>query len=864
MSTAAFGQVPVFADIALNKDIFYPPDQFEIWVRGANPGQEMAVDVYLSILMPDGRELFAPDFDEMAHPWFANLSLPQGLDMDWTSFYGYALPSIAFPLATPGQYMASLWLCAAGSDERITLGSVQQFTIAPCDRMTWVNDNQVWSLELGENGLWAGLMHGVEFIPYDSPIRSIWKGEDGVNSTRTYLFRGFEGTLMAVGGTDIGISMRHPFGWRRMLNRPGTFNYTYGVHAAVTDRDDTVWLCHKWPGIMSNEGELVRCWSSGYIEDHTNQIAGTVRSVVLTNEGKACAIGQDGLYVHQGDSFDFHEIEQFATEGTVLLNCAHGDVRGNVWMMVFANNMPYLYKYDLNTREMTVWEHGGPGIGNTTIDDITSDPMGNVWFAQRGTGLSMYDGTNFVAFPLATMPNCIAVGFDNTIYCGTYTDGIQVLKDGMWMSYENPNPEIDTSYGFLVGLSDGRALAAYRYPGYGFGMMEDGVWRRAAEDGESIPFSVIGVYPGETGLWAWQWGGPRLYRETENGWTDASQGSDFSGFGNSKCLLEDSNANPYYLLSGGLLTFREGTWATIDIPLPEAPFGYQGLWIDHDDNIYLCDEGHAIQHRAPDGIWTRIDDNDLLPAPPEAMELSESGLLYVCCKDDEANRYLAVVDDGEATSYSLDELGVSIDEVQAIVSDLAERVWIIAQAPDLSGHVVIFDPASEQFMHVPWESGLLPFKDFRNYAITYSGGVDRSMPQLGTLWCGSTPARMNFAPRTELLLDKNAYLHGESMRVDACFANQAGSIPIDWYAACEDEQGNLFYWPSYTQAKTPALAGLLVPTDTALILHLDDITIPDDVPPGHYKWKTGFTRAGQEAWLGLGFTASAEFDVVAD
>ena len=100
--------------------------------------------------------------------------------------------------------------------------------------------------------------------------------------------------------------------------------------------------------------------------------------------------------------------------------------------------------------------------------------------------------------------------------------------------------------------------------------------------------------------------------------------------------------------------------------------------------------------------------------------------------------------------------------------------------------------------------------------------------------------------------------------MDAYFANQAGSIPVDWYAAIEDEHGNLFYWPSYTQRKTPAFEGLLVPTDTALILQLDSITIPDVVAPGHYRWKTGFTRAGEDTWLGLGFTTSAEFDVVAD
>ena len=393
-----------------------------------------------------------------------------------------------------------------------------------------LNDNQVWSLELGEHGFWAGLAHGVEFIPYDSPIRSIWKGEDGANTTRTYLFRGFEETLMAAGGTDIGISMKYPFGWRRMLNKPSTFDYTYGVHAAVTDRDDTVWLCHKWPGIMSNEGELVRCWSNGHIDDHTNEIAGTVRSVVLTNEGKACAIGQDGIYVHQGDSFDFHEIEQFATDGTVLLNCAHGDLRGNVWMMVFVNMMPYLYKYELGTRGTTVWEYDAPGIGNTVIDAITSDPMGNVWFAQRGSVLSMYDGANFVAFPHTISPNSIAVGFDNTIYCGTYSNAIQVLKDGMWMNYENPNPEIDASYGFLVGLPDGRAIAAYSTASAaGFAMLDDGVWRTVAED--SIHAWLLGAFESQTGLWAWSSMPPSAYYKTESGWVNTREGCNLGAYG---------------------------------------------------------------------------------------------------------------------------------------------------------------------------------------------------------------------------------------------------------------------------------------------------------------------------------------------
>ena len=113
-----------------------------------------------------------------------------------------------------------------------------------------------------------------------------------------------------------------------------------------------------------------------------------------------------------------------------------------------------------------------------------------------------------------------------------------------------------------------------------------------------------------------------------------------------------------------------------------------------------------------------------------------------------------------------------------------------------------------------------------------------------------------------MLLDKKVYSVGETMRMDVYFANQAGSIPVDWYAACEDFDGYLSYYPSMRAVPTPAFAGLVVPTDTGLILTLDTMRAPRF--PGHYKWKTGFKRAGQDGWLGLGFTVSAEFDVVAD
>ncbi len=66
LGLSGFGQEHISGSIGLNKDIFYPPDRMEIWVRGANPGLETPVDVYLSVTTPEGKELFGPDFTEMA------------------------------------------------------------------------------------------------------------------------------------------------------------------------------------------------------------------------------------------------------------------------------------------------------------------------------------------------------------------------------------------------------------------------------------------------------------------------------------------------------------------------------------------------------------------------------------------------------------------------------------------------------------------------------------------------------------------------------------------------------------------------------------------------------------------------------
>ncbi len=867
MSTAAFGQVAVFADIGLNKDIFYPPDQFEIWVRGANPGLERAVDVYLSIATPDGRELYAPDFDEMAHPWFANLTLPQGFDMDWTPIYRYALPSIAFPLAMPGQYLASVWLCEAGSDQMVTLASSKPFTIAPCQRKSWLNENYIYDLMLDGGDVWVGTPSGVQLIPGDGTDRRTFRSEDGARSINSKLFRGFEGNLIT-GGSSAGLSMREPYGWQTVLDQPGTPDYIDRLRSAVTDVEGTIWLCHGYSGtgLAQDQAQLTRYWPDGHSENTESLFSGMVQHLCLTGEGQPCVISTVGLHVFNGTSFDWFPVPELATTSTIVVQSVHCDIRENVWASVlFLSDFRYkLLRYDLNSGERTWYKSGTPGLLSTLAVQITSDPVGNVWFG-AATGLSMFDGQGFMSFPAPFMVDSFAVGFDGEIYCGTYGSGLHVLKDGLWLDYSNHEPEVNYGwYTFALGLPEGRAIICRsldRTPIYGIELLE--------EDGsvvfadENLPAQVYGVSQGRDGLWAWL---TEVYRQTETGWENSTRGCvDWLEDGYIMVVQEDKQGIPLLLAQRSLWTYEQGTWATIETPPRESLGGYVGMFIDSENRLYLCSYLAGFDVRDTEGNWSGIDTSNLLPGEPHGSGLSDDDVLYVCGKHPDRGAYLCLIDHGEATNFWLEDVGYPTEDVDCIVFDLAGRAWIVTS--DLNGRerIIIYDRSDDSFKDIPRESRLLPHRGEGNVAVMHKT-IDRSMPDLGVYWslASRTPTRINLAPRTEMLLDKKAYSFGEAMRVDVCFANHAGSIPIDWYAAVEDEHGNLFYWPTFTPVKTPAFEGLLVPTDLALILQLNNIMMPDGIASGHYKWKTGFTRAGNDTWLGLGFTTSAEFDVVAD
>jgi len=877
VSTASFAQEAIFLNIGLNKDVFYPPDEFEIWVSAANGGPDILVDVYLSIGTPDGRELYAPAFNEMAHPWMANVVLPQGFDLDWTPIYSYALPSMAFPLATPGQYMGSLWLCAAGTDDRLTLASFQQFTIAPCQRRSWLNDNMIWSLKLDETGLWAGLEVGLKHLSYDSSAESLWHAEDGVTTLRTRPFDSFEGGL-ALGGSGVGVTLKTDYGWETVLNTPGSPLQMKGIRSIVRDPDGSLWFLHDWVSIWSiNQKRLSRVYPTLCFEDHTQEVPGEIAGLCQTGQRETCAITTDGLYVFNGTSFDFYEIPQFATTTSIKVTACHGDMFGNIWISAFyaAQLGPaqypvefFILRYDLNAQESTKYGTGYPGLPYPSAEDITSDPEGNVWLATSG-GLSRYDGTAFTAFPCESFtPNSIAADFDGIIYCGTYGDGIFMLKEENWLNVSSTIPEIRSdAYTFALGLPEGRCMltrdGTMMLPGYEVLDDSDGRFRTENPD-TNIPWP-LGVCEGQVGRWLY--GMTSVYLRTAGEWIHTFEAPPAGSTGPVRCMEENDDGEPFLLTSKMLFEYEDGAWATVaDTPEPDGPYGYGGFLMGHNKTMHLNDIGCGVKVRHPDGTWSRIDTSRQLPGIPDVYGLSEDGVLYALGQTEEQAKFLMLFEsDGSSTTYWLDELGLSIGPPinTSVAFDLADRAWLLLKSTDGLGLVIIFDPATETFTDIPWSSGMLPSS--RNGNVGLMRTADRSFPEFGVLWWPSYCVwRLNLAPRTEMLLDKEAYPLGETMQVDAYFANQAGSIPVDWYAAAEDEHGNLFYWPTYTQAKTPALAGLLVPTDTALILHLDDITIPDDVPPGHYKWKTGFTRAGQDTWLGLGFTASAKFDVLAN
>jgi len=118
----------------------------------------------------------------------------------------------------------------------------------------------------------------------------------------------------------------------------------------------------------------------------------------------------------------------------------------------------------------------------------------------------------------------------------------------------------------------------------------------------------------------------------------------------------------------------------------------------------------------------------------------------------------------------------------------------------------------------------------------------------------------------------DVYVAGDAAKVKVHFTNYAGSIAVDWYAALQFGDGPYFYWvpnpepgeSNWTAEETPAFRNITIPTDTSFIYDLGEIIIPEYASDGHYRWRSGFKRAGEEEWLGLGFPSYDEFCILVE
>lgn len=144
------------------------------------------------------------------------------------------------------------------------------------------------------------------------------------------------------------------------------------------------------------------------------------------------------------------------------------DVFGNVWFGTYYGDVS---KYDGST--WTTYNKSNMGLGlasNTTIDEITTDKSGNVWFGFYG-GVSKYDGvvwttynTTKINYPEHT-PSVITTDASGNLWVGIYIDGISVLLNsspnnsiksnkvitGKVYLDKNQNKLLDTDEDYLLG-----------------------------------------------------------------------------------------------------------------------------------------------------------------------------------------------------------------------------------------------------------------------------------------------------------------------------------------------------------------------------------------------------------------------------
>ena len=582
----------------------------------------------------------------------------------------------------------------------------------------------------------------------------------------------------------------------------------------------------------------------------------------------------------------------------------HGDAQGNVWVGVGEDGssppcsvefrFAALAKHNIKTREtVRLTNDNAPGVlVNNALEEIRSDPNGNVWFGGSSI-IGKYDGQGFQTIETKSgqfeqwscfdiIPDATVLG---TVYAGVMWGGLRVFKAGAWHDCDNPSPEMSFDCpGFIVGLPEGDALLC-GYSGLQAGppivKLADGAFHNLVLTGSTMNTRFQGLVPSRDGLLAWDF--QSLSRLTDSTWAAEEIGARTSAFARVAGVLENSQGTVLVLTQKQLLTRAKGasgpgSWTPANAPAPiesqdvsgGGAEGYVGMKIDGSDRLYLEDSGRGIVVGRPGQNWHRIDHSNVLPGDPFTFAVTESGVLYVSGTG-EKGQYLCRIEESGTKTYWLDQLGYPTERVGAIVFDLGGRAWLLSETKNADiSRIIIYEPVSEAFHELPLSWAAMPSASGSNYAYSMCS-LDRSLAEYGVLWAGGQgfpgrgfPARLNLAPQTRMLPDKKRYSAGEKMQLKKWFANFAGSVAVDWFAAIEDAGGNLFYYPDWSKSPSPAIRGEKVPTDAMSIEDLPPVQLPSSLSLGRCKWRTGFKKAGQNEWLGLGFVESGEFELGVD
>ncbi|MBN1592375.1 MAG: hypothetical protein JW941_03875, partial [Candidatus Coatesbacteria bacterium] len=700
----------------------------------------------------------------------------------------------------------------------------------------------------------------------DDSSRRTWLRQNGARQSFARLFEGPNETIMA-GGDSIGLSIREPYGWYTILDDPGTDNFVYGVTSAVADNSGAIWVIHQWSGFLPSGANLLRVSPEGTPEPYSSYIPGEVQDVCLTTFGDACVVTSDGIHIFDSSSFIFLEISELGADAEILNS--FGDISGNIWLCASTGGANILIKYALGSGETTVFDETTPGLLYPMVTDMTCDSKGNVWFAMMD-GVCRFDGNNFTSIPTVFHVTSIDAGPDDIIYCGSNGAGLYRIENGEIHGYSVGNSSLRKGeYSFAVGLADGGFILAdpsTHQPFEGYEQFDGRFWQAVGADGE-LPVKVKGVFEGAH-LWAW--GDSDVYLKNGDEWVDVTDDA-LADAGVIQGVYGGGNGPLFLLTNQTLFYFGDSGWLQVEAPEPQSTDGYAGLMIDKTGIIYIFDKGLGLEVCDLAGNWSRLDESNVLPGPPTAVNLADNGVVNVCGYDSEDGEYMLEIDGPLNTIHSFAEHNQPAQEVTAITYDLAGRVWMLGSAPDNSAKAVIFDPVDASWRGIDEALGVLPQNSNDNRALQ-NCMFDRSFSEYGTLWWAGSggPKRVNFAPQSRVITNTDLYGVLDNVKVEVQFSNYAGSIAVDWYSALEDVSGGRIYWlPNletgesfWTAEETPAIANLTVPTDVSMMIQFEPITIPADFTDGHYRWRSGFKKAGGEEWLGTGFPSYAEFCIV--